>query len=135
MSQKWLGCGTIDHDVLLWKLNNFIGIRGLPLKLLASYLQGRQQYTVIDGCTSATLNITQGVPQGSSLGPLLLAFYINDLPSTTKLTPTLFEDPNTVYPKIKPSKNARNHGKLTIRTSEPHERVINSKKDCIAICS
>ena len=56
---------TIDHDVLLWKSNNFFGIRGLPLKLLASYLQGPQQYTVIDGCTSATLNITQVVSQGS----------------------------------------------------------------------
>jgi len=78
--------------VLLWKLNNFFGIRGLPRKLLASYLQGRQQYTVIDGCASATLNITQGVPQGSSLGPLLFALYRNDLPSTTKLTPPLFAD-------------------------------------------
>ena len=83
---------TIDHDVLLWKLNNFNDIRGLPLKLLASYLQGRQQYTVTDDCTSATLNITQGVPQGSSLGPLLFALYVNDLPSTKKLTPTLFAD-------------------------------------------
>ena len=83
---------TIDHDVLLWKLNNFFGIRGLPPKLLASYLQGRQQYTVIDDCTSATLNITPGVPQGSSFGPWLFALYINDLPSTTKLTPTLFSD-------------------------------------------
>jgi len=83
---------TTDHDVLLWKSNNFFGIRGLPLKLLASYLQGRQQYTVIDGCTSATLNITQEVPQGSSLGPLLFALHINDLPSTTKLTPTLSAD-------------------------------------------
>ena len=83
---------TTDHDVLLWKLDNFFGIRDLPLKLLASYLQGWQQYTVTDGCTSATLNITQGIPQGSSLGPLLFAFYINDLPSVTKLTPTLFAD-------------------------------------------
>ena len=83
---------TIDHDVLLWKLNNFFGLRGFPLKLLTSYLQGRQQYTFIDDCTSAILNITQGVPQGSSLGPLLFALYINDLPSTTKLTPTLFAD-------------------------------------------
>jgi len=40
---------TIGHDVLLWKLDNCFGIRGLPIKLLASYLQGRQQYTVIDG--------------------------------------------------------------------------------------
>jgi len=70
----------------------FFGIRGLPLKLLASYLQGRQQYTVIDGCTSATPNITQGVPQGSSLGPLWFALYIYDLPSITKLTPTRFAD-------------------------------------------
>ena len=52
---------TINHDVLLWKLDNFFGIRGLPLRFLASYLQGRKQYTVIDGCTSATLNITQGL--------------------------------------------------------------------------
>ena len=88
---------TIDHDVLLWKLNNFFGIRGIPLKLLASYLQGRQQYTVIDGCTSATLNITKVVPQGSSLGPLLFALYINDLPSTTKLTPTLVADDTVLF--------------------------------------
>ena len=26
---------TIDHDVLLWRLNNFFGIRGLPLKQLS----------------------------------------------------------------------------------------------------
>jgi len=49
---------TIGHDMLLWKLDNFFVIRGLPLKLLASYLQGRQQYTAIDGCISSTLNIT-----------------------------------------------------------------------------
>ena len=60
--------------------------------MLASYLQGQQQYIVIDDCTSATLNITQGVPQGSSLGPLLFALYINDLPWITKLTSTLFAD-------------------------------------------
>ena len=65
---------TVDHDVLLWKLDIFFGIRGLPLKLLASYLQGRQQYTVIDECTSATLNITQGVLRAHRLAPCYLHF-------------------------------------------------------------
>jgi len=59
---------------------------------LATYLQRRQQYAVTDGCTSYPLNITQGAPQGSSVGLLLFALYINDLPLITKLTPTLFAD-------------------------------------------
>ena len=51
----------------------------------------------LEGCTSATLNINQGVPRRSSLSPLLFALYINDLPSTTKLTPTLFADVTVLY--------------------------------------
>ena len=81
--------------MLLWKLDIFYGIRCLPFKLLAIYLQRQQQYAVIDGCTSYTLNITQGVPQGpqgSPFGPLLFALCINDLPLIKKLTPTLFAD-------------------------------------------
>jgi len=40
---------TLDHEMLLWKLEHFYGIRGLPHKLLTSYLQDRQQYTVVWG--------------------------------------------------------------------------------------
>ena len=40
---------TLDHEMLLWKLEHFYGIRELPHKLLTSYLQDRQQYTVVGG--------------------------------------------------------------------------------------
>jgi len=78
--------------LLLWKLDAFYGIRGLPLKLLASYFQGRQQYTVVAGYKSSMLEITQGVPQVSSLGPLLFALYVNDLPKHLHSTPFLLVD-------------------------------------------
>jgi len=70
----------------------FTGLEAYPLKLLASYLQGRQQYTVVGDYRSPMLEITQGVPQGSSLGPLLFALNVNDLPKASAFNSTLFAD-------------------------------------------
>jgi len=46
--------------------------------LLTNYLQDRQQYTVFEGYKSDIQNINRGVPQGSTLGSLLFALYINE---------------------------------------------------------
>jgi len=91
-----LGTPAIDHDILLWKRGNIYGIRGLPHKLLASYLQVRQQYTVVGGYRSSMFEITQGVPQGSSLGHLLFALYVNNLPKASAFNSTLFADDNVL---------------------------------------
>jgi len=67
---------TIDHSILLHKLEHFYGMRGIPSKLLINYLQDGQQHTVVEGYKSDVQNINCGVPQGSTFGPLLFAFCV-----------------------------------------------------------
>ena len=66
--------------VLLSKLYLY-GIRGTPHNWFESYLHNRRQYVKIDSTKSSYENITCGIPQGSTLGPLLFLLYVNDLPN------------------------------------------------------
>ena len=56
--------------ILLKKLENY-GFRGIPLQLIQSYLTDRRQYTMMNGTKSELNKVKCGVPQGSTLGPLL----------------------------------------------------------------
>ena len=82
---------TVDHHILIKKLEQH-GIRGLPLQLLKSYLTCRFQYTLVNGVKSNLCQVMCGVPQGSTLGPLLFLIYINDLPHISKFKTKLFAD-------------------------------------------
>ena len=87
---------TVNHNILLKKLSLY-GIRGLPLKLLDSYLQNRTQTVIINNVPSSKKIVNVGVPQGSILGPLLFLLYINNLSQISDSSRSLlFADDTTI---------------------------------------
>jgi hypothetical protein len=67
---------TIDHNILINRLESRYGVSGSALKWFKSYLSNRSQSVVIKNDTSESLPLNYGVPQGSKLGPILFNSYI-----------------------------------------------------------
>ena len=70
---------TIDHDILVNRLNMDFGISGNVLKWLISYLTGRTFAVIIGSNEGDSKILYYDVPQGSLLGPLLFILYTDEL--------------------------------------------------------
>ena len=66
---------TLDHTILLDRLNRFLGFSHTVLRWFSSCLTGRIQSVTIGNTTSSDQRLEFGVLQGSVLGPLLFILY------------------------------------------------------------
>ena len=87
---------VLDHNILYTKLEHY-GFRGKILELLKSFISNRKYFVSVNGSTSETKTVNIGVPQGSTLGPLLFLLYVNDMSNSSSiLNFTQFADDTTI---------------------------------------
>ena len=104
---------TIDHDILLKRLELRFGVTGIALEWFKSYLKGRTQSVSINGTSSEPRELLYGVPQGSVLGPILFTLYcapIEDILKKHSIDFMMYADDTQVYITCKKA----NHSKEVI---------------------
>ena len=98
---------TVDHSILLQRLNSHFGFCGSALEWVDSYLNERKCQVRVGEDISGTLLLNCGVPQGSVLGPTLFTMYIAHLEkiiSNHGLCAHFYADDTQIYGHCDPVK-------------------------------
>ena len=97
---------TIDHSILLTRLESTFCICDLALSLFRSYLQDRTQVIIVNGVKFSPSLLTCGVPQASILGPVLFILYTKPLSDVIRhhsVFHHMFVDDTELYKSDSPS--------------------------------
>ena len=87
---------SLPHSLLLAKLKAY-GLNHHTCHLLKDYLQDREQRVKIGDTYSPWLRVIRGVPQGSTLGPLLFNIFINDIFLFVNANLNIYADDQKIY--------------------------------------
>ena len=97
---------TIDHSLLIQRLELDFGLKGNVLNWFRTYLEDRTQCVKIGTSFSSSVPLPFGVPQGSVLGPLLYTLYTVPLGQIIRkhgLNYHFYADDTQLYLCIEPS--------------------------------
>ena len=98
---------TVNHCLLLQRLEVSFGIKETALEWIRLYLTGRTQRVSVGKATSSPIVLSFGVPQGSVLGPILFTLYTSPLGSICSkygINYHMYVDDQQIYLSFKPSK-------------------------------
>ena len=98
---------TIDHTLLLDRLNGYYGISELGLGWFKLYLSGRTHSVKVGSTLSYPVAFQYVVPQGSVLGPILFSLYTNPISSIiqsrSSINYHIYTDDNQLYISLSPA--------------------------------
>ena len=100
---------TIDHTILVERLESYFGFSRQTLCWFRSYLENRRQSIVVGDQVSPPSALRYGVPQGSILGPLLFTLNIaalQDVIARHNLNSLFYADDTQLNIAIDPANQA-----------------------------
>ena len=112
---------TVNHSILIKRLETQVGLQGTVIDWTKSYLQDRTQSVMITNCCSTKKTKDCDVPQGSVLGPDDYSDFtvpLGDLIRNHCIIPSFYADDSQKYTHFDP------------KSMEDTERAIKQMESC-----